>query len=102
MEATSRHEPDTQRQAIRGPEFPERDQRLSRRVCRFMRRGLSSILVAQSSSKLGAHELDAVLPPEKLAVDDEGRHGEDALLLGFLLMALQLGRPLARGEGIEA
>src|SRR5262245_18636775 len=52
--------------------------------------------------ELGAHEVDAVLTPEQLAVDDEGRHGEHTLLLGLLLMALQLRRALALGKGVEA
>src|SRR5918994_357039 len=60
-----------------------------------MRREPSSIFGTRSSGKLGAHEIDSVLTPEKLAVDDEGGHGKHALLLGFVLVALQLCGALA-------
>ena len=53
--------------------------------------------------ELGAHEVDAVLAPEELAVDDEGRHGEHALLLGLLPGAGRVSSgPALVDEGIEA
>src|SRR5918993_3919984 len=67
-----------------------------------MRREPSSIFGTRSSGKLGAHEIDSVLTPEKLAVDDEGGHGKHALLLGFVLVALQLCGALAGSKGVEA
>ena len=54
------------------------------------------------SSELRPHEIDAVLAPEQLAVDHEGRHSEHARCLGRLLMLGRQLRPLVFQEGIEA
>src|ERR1700759_2378597 len=83
-----------------------RDQAISRSVGRFMGSGPSAITVVPSTGlrggELGAHEVDPGLTPEQLTVDDEGRHGEHALLVRLCLMLGEQGRPRARREGIEA